>query len=110
MQLATILGDAKCVKMVIPVPAFYPSKNLLFLCLALRRNQSHDRRSDHFLSRVTKDAFCTLIPTCNDAVEILSNDRIGRVIHNCCQAARDQIRMLTLSHNLEAPRSTDGLS
>src|SRR6516165_8298958 len=108
MQLATILGDANCVKMVIPVPAFYPRKNLLFLCLALQRNQSRDRRSDHLLSRVTKDAFCTLIPTCNDAVEILSNDRILRVIHNCCQAARDQIGMMTLSHNPETPHSTGG--
>src|SRR6516165_9216117 len=110
MQLATILGHANRVEMFISLTASYPRKNLLFLSLALQWNQSRDRRSDHLLSRVTEDALCTLIPTCNDAVEILSNDRIVRVIHNCCQSACDQIEMLTLSHNTEAPHSTGGLS
>src|SRR6516162_8411434 len=110
MQLATILGHANRVEMFISLTAFYPRKDLIFLCPAIQRNQSQDRHSDHLLSRVTKDAFCTFIPTCNDAVEILSNDRIVRVIHNCCQAARDQIGMLTPSHNPEAPHSTGGLS
>src|SRR6516225_10036107 len=96
--------------MVIPLTAFYPRKDLLFLCPAIQRNQSPDRRSDHLLSGVTKDVFCTFIPTCNDAVEILSNDRIVRVIHNCCQAAHGQIKMLALSHKPEAPHSTGGLS
>ena len=76
MQLATILGHANCVEMVIPLTALYLRKNVIFLGPALRWNQPHDRRSDLLPSRVTKDSFRGLIPTGDDAVEILSNDRV----------------------------------
>src|SRR5450755_224641 len=43
-------------------------EHLQFLLLMIRRNQSHDRRADHFVGAVSEDALRSEIPISDDTV------------------------------------------
>ena len=78
-------------------------EDLQFLFLAIRWNQSHDRRADHFVGGVSEDALRPEIPTGDDTVQILSDDRIVGRGDDGRQPARSNLGQMALGHVAEAP-------
>ena len=78
--------------------------HLLFV--AIRWNQSHDRRADHFLGSVSEDAFRPEIPTGDDTVQVLSDDGVVGGSHDGCQLASSDFRQMALGHVAVAPDAT----
>ena len=78
--------------------------------LAIRWNQSHDRRADHFVGGVSEDALRTEIPTGDDTVQILSDDRIVGRGDDGRQPARSDFGQMALGHVAKAPDAARSLS
>ena len=73
---ATVFTLANCFIMVDPLAAPDTFKNRGFLIKPFGRNENCDRLTDRFLSRIAKDPLSALVPTLNDAVEVLRYDRV----------------------------------
>jgi hypothetical protein len=66
--LPPVFGEANGFEMVEAFAAPDTGEDLQFLRLAIRWDQSHDRRADHFVGSVSKDALRPEIPTGDDTV------------------------------------------
>jgi hypothetical protein len=62
--------------MVNPLTALEASKNVILLGVAIWGNDQRDVLTDGFISGVAKNAFCTLVPSGNNAVKCLADDGI----------------------------------
>ena len=91
VDATSILGEPCGFEMIITFTSPYTSQYLFLLVLLLRWNQSHNRGSDHLIGRVAEDAFRIFVPAGDDAVEILPDYCIVRIVHDCRQATREQI-------------------
>jgi len=60
-------------------------KNHPFFILPVWRNQNHDRLADGFVGRVAEQSLRSLIPTCNDATEVLTYDCVITGLDNGCE-------------------------
>jgi hypothetical protein len=70
-------------------------ENDSFLAQPLLRDQHCYRLTDRFVSRVAEDTFRALIPTQNNTIEVLADDRIVSRLDNGGQELR-QLGSLTL--------------
>ena len=75
-----VLSDTNRFEMTEAFAAPNAGEDLRFFFLVIRWNQSHDRAADHFVGGVSEDALRPQIPTGNDTVQVLSDDRIVRRI------------------------------
>jgi hypothetical protein len=55
----------------------YLGQDLRLLVLPVGRNQEHDRPADNLIPLVAKQTLRAIIPSLDDAIEILADDRIG---------------------------------
>ena len=62
-ELPPVFGEANGFEMIEAFAAPDAGKDLQFLRLAIRWDQSHDRRADHFVGGVSEDALRPEIPT-----------------------------------------------
>jgi len=58
--------------MIDAVTATYAFENDLLLMETLRRDQDGYRLADDLVSEVAEDTLCTLVPACDDAIEVLT--------------------------------------
>lgn len=72
----TILALANGLILVDPFSAPDTLKNCGFFVVPVERNQNGDRLSDHFFGEITENPLCALVPTCDDAIEVLAYDCI----------------------------------
>jgi len=77
VKLRPVFGEANSFEVIIAFTSHYTSQDLLFLPLALRRNESQDRGSDHLVDRVAEDAFRTLLPAGNLLVDTHGRDAVS---------------------------------
>ena len=90
VELPPVLSETNGFEMIAVFAAPDAGEDLPFLFLAIRWNQSHDRCADHFVVSVSEDALRPEIPTGDDTVQILSNNRIvGRGDDGCKLASSD---------------------
>src|ERR1700740_146501 len=71
--------------------------------MAIRRDQSHNRRANHFVGRISEDALCPNIPTGDDTIQIFSDDRIVGRSNDGRELTRSDFGQMAIGHIAVAP-------
>ena len=81
-----------------------PPKNYRFFVATLWGNNYLNRLADYLLIAVTEHSFSTLVPTCDQTVEILADDSIvGRLDNGGQPAAGGKSPTIGLSEGNDCP-------
>src|SRR5262245_21116702 len=80
MDRPAILADANGLQPLGRLPCADAVKNFSFLIQSVGRKQNSDRLTDDFLSPITKEPLCAVIPRLNDSLEVLGGDGIAGVL------------------------------
>ena len=110
VEAPPVLSETNGFKMIEAFAAPDAREDLLFLVLAIRWNQSDDRRADHFVGGVSEDALGPEIPTGDDTVQILSDDRIVGRGDDRRQPVRSDVGQMPIGHVAETPHAARSLS
>jgi hypothetical protein len=78
-----VLAMTDCVVMLDLLAPADAIKDRGFFIMALLWNEDGDRLADHFLRPVPEKLLSALVPTLDDAVEILAEDRVPRGFDDC---------------------------
>src|ERR1700678_2331482 len=80
--------------MINPLASPQARNNLFFFSTALRRNEKRDRLADGFVRGVAENPLRTLVPTGDDAVEALADNRVIGGVHYGGQQRVCPLRLL----------------
>src|SRR6476660_6229879 len=72
----SVLAATDRIVMINPLAPAYARKNFRFLTHAIWGNQDRDRLADGLFRLVAEQPLGTAIPTCDDAVKVLADNRI----------------------------------
>src|SRR5690606_36529349 len=76
VEQRAVLAPAHGLEVVDALPATYLGEDARLLRLAVRRQQDGDRPADHLVGAIAEQALGALVPTHDDAVEILADDGV----------------------------------
>src|SRR4051812_48291214 len=83
MDAAPVLALANCFVMLDALTPPYAIKNGGFFTLPVGRNQKCDGLADDFFGRIAKDALRTIVPTGDDAIQVLRDDCVITGLDDC---------------------------
>ena len=92
----SILAAADGLEVVEAIAAANAGQRLVFLGLAILRDQPPDRRADHLGGGVAEHPLGRLVPGLDDAVEVLADDRVVGGLDDGGEAARDAIAIASV--------------
>jgi hypothetical protein len=96
--------------MIDAVAATYAFENDLLLMVTLWRDQDGYRLADDLLSEVAEESLCTLVPACDDAINVLTDYRVITELDNGSEPPEPLPTFAQLLLDLVALNQVRGLS
>src|SRR5271154_658446 len=76
MHRGPVSSPAYCLIMIDALASLYPVEDLDHVVAMAWNREPQDRLSDHLVGRILEYAFRGFVPACDDAVQVIADDRV----------------------------------